>query len=338
MSTLPAFSIKDKKIATEGVGIAGSFIGFGGNTVFALTKTHTEIASFGIDSNGSIGVTPVETVPYDLAGGKPDQLLVPVKLGNHIYLPYEVNDEEFVFTIMKVSNSQISEINKSKKYIFGRARPTFLHHMTEWSRIGLGQPPQTYVKVDLFDFVNQQGEFVCAFRPIEGEMIVQSGLTNNFQNTGRKLVSVSFIDGSRVVHIRKYNEQSKLADEILETWSWNDGLFNVESDPEYVLVYAQDQIIVFSLANNSKWSIDFEKPLVHAGKVVRIGQVLLHHCADNSGVYVDMIDMSTKSLIKTIRIPDAPGISPLAIHACQNNTCLLIAYPNNQIFSLTFTD
>ncbi|EGC38429.1 hypothetical protein DICPUDRAFT_148941 [Dictyostelium purpureum] len=260
-----------------------------------------------------------------------------------VFIECFFSDDYYHYSMINLSNDQLYE---SENYFYGRAKPTSNCMLTEWSRINLpsSQDPNVKVeliKVDCFNFVTGQGEFVCAFRPIPGEIF--TWISINKEKT--KLFVSSLFRGDTTISVRSI-ESSKSADNIIELWTLGKGdqllSLNLQDDQK-VIIHSKLSIIVYDMPTNKYWYIKPEPgSITEVGSLVQvIDNILVHwykHRINEQGyLFLNFWDIQQGVSIKSIKVdPKYASNNPPVSITSNNDKSKLLVINNNEIHTLDF--
>ncbi|KAM9961367.1 hypothetical protein ACTFIR_004207 [Dictyostelium discoideum] len=271
-----------------------------------------------------------------------------------IFIECLYSDDYYHYSILNLSNEKIY---KSNDYIYGRSYPISNELINEWSRIQLptiSDPNKRieFIKVDCFNFVSGQGEFICIFRPIAGEIFLQIQTSCDF----KKLFVTSIFQNKIQISVRLINNESKSGDEIIENWTIerDDLVSPMKIQEPYLLIFTKSDIIIHNFAKGTTgetWFIDFEKEttkIEEGSFITNIKNTLIHwnrHTTtinnnEMSYLYLNIWDIEKGQSIKSIKVSTNEKYSsskpPISIISTNNNSNLVIIKPNNEIDTLKF--
>ncbi|KAN0008719.1 hypothetical protein ACTFIU_009448 [Dictyostelium citrinum] len=260
------------------------------------------------------------------------------------------NDTIFIQCLYSDQYYHYSIINLSNDYNYGRSYPISNELINEWSRIRLPsiEDPNRMIeliKVDCFNFVLGKGEFICAFRPIPGELFLDISTSCDF----KKLFVTSIFDGEIQISVRSIDNQSKSGDDIIENWTIEreNLLYPIKIQKHYLLIFTRSNIIIYNLITEKTWCIEFdiETTKIEDGSfITNIENTLIHwnrHTIENKNhLYLNIWDIEKGETIKTIKINNenySNSKPPISIISNNNNhSNLIIINPNNEIHTLNF--
>ncbi|KAM9999666.1 hypothetical protein ACTFIZ_008146 [Dictyostelium cf. discoideum] len=266
-----------------------------------------------------------------------------------IFVECLFSDEYYHYSILNLSNEKIYQSND---YIYGRSYPISNELINEWSRIKLptiADPNKTieFIKVDCFNFVSEQGEFICIFRPIPGEIFLQIQTSCDF----KKLFVASLFNNKIQISVRLINNESKSGDEIIENWTIEREhlVCPMKIQGPYLLIFTKLYIIIHNFEIGKTWFIDFKnqetKTKIEDGSfITNIKNTLIHwnrHTTienNENHLYLNIWDIEKGQSIKSIKVDEKYSNSkpPISIISTNNHSNLIIIIQNNEINTLKF--
>ncbi|KAK5583181.1 hypothetical protein RB653_004772 [Dictyostelium firmibasis] len=262
------------------------------------------------------------------------------------------SDDYYHYSIFNLSNEKIYE---TKNYFYGRSFPISNELINEWSRISLPSTADPnkkvdLVKVDCYNFVTGEGQFICAFRPIPGEMYLHISTSRDF----KKLFVCSILNDKTHISVRLIDSQNKSGDGIIEIWSIarDEMMCPIKIQEPYLIVFTKLDVIIHNFKTEKSWFIDFNKKdekeedfikIKEGSFITNIKNTLVHWnrhtVTDENYLYLNIWDIEEGVSIKSIKVDSekySKSNPPSTILSNSNNSKLYILNSDNEIHILNF--